>query len=452
MRTSGETKRAILQALIASYDLDGLKELLSFRLDHSLDEIVLEGGLRERVFELIETADRENWLDDLIRAASAERPEDETLKRLASLVPQSDSNAAAASTQTEESAPPTLPSLHPSENVTRSPGRLILAGVGGVGLLILILILLSLGGYFNPPKPTPPVSTIVISPPVGTLPASASPGPASTSPGSSAALAGRIIFTCHIDLFDDICLMNANGQAETRLTNSGATSFYPDLSPDGQFVVFSSNRSGRYEIYTMKLEGATTRQLTNSLGSLFAPVVSPDGQRIVFHNDLGGSRKTVWIMDRDGKTPRQIIDAPGGAFAPTWAPNSRQIAYIGVNEAGQSGIYIAEPDSSNTRNLLDYAQLGGRLDWSPDGSMIAFFAGPANNRQIFVVTLKNGQVRQLTKDSDNLSPSFSPDGNWLTFTSVRDGNNEIYRLRVDDGKVIRITDNNRTDYQPRWGP
>src|SRR3990170_710037 len=55
---------------------------------------------------------------------------------------------------------------------------------------------------------------------------------------------GRIVYTCSIDGFDQICLMDANGGNIMRLTNEAVTDFYASISPDGNEVVFSSKRSG----------------------------------------------------------------------------------------------------------------------------------------------------------------------------------------------------------------
>ncbi|HEX9797159.1 MAG TPA: hypothetical protein VGA52_09235, partial [Anaerolineales bacterium] len=63
----------------------------------------------------------------------------------------------------------------------------------------------------------------------------------------------------------------------------------PDWSPDGQFIVFSSARSGSLELYIMRSDGTDVRSLDAGAGSNFDPAWSPDGQQIVFLSDRDGN-------------------------------------------------------------------------------------------------------------------------------------------------------------------
>lgn len=133
------------------------------------------------------------------------------------------------------------------------------------------------------------------------------PDPTASPPTQSpptAVLAGKIVYVCFMDGFDEICLMDTNGSNATRLTFSSATDFYPSISPDGQSIVFSSRRDNRFEIYEMSLDGRQLTRLTQEVGSAFAPSVSPDGQLIAFSNDTAGNQ-SIWLMTRcrNNQTP-----------------------------------------------------------------------------------------------------------------------------------------------------
>ncbi|MFQ5617104.1 MAG: SUMF1/EgtB/PvdO family nonheme iron enzyme, partial [Anaerolineales bacterium] len=137
---------------------------------------------------------------------------------------------------------------------------------------------------------------------------------------------GKIAFTCYIGGFDEICLVNADGSGEVRLTFDNATDFYASLAPDGQGIVFSSRRDLRFEIYSMNVDGSQQRSLTDSLGSAFAPAISPNGNRIVFTLATGGNQ-SIWIMKRDGSNPRPLTDSKGEDVDPVWSPDGSQIAF-----------------------------------------------------------------------------------------------------------------------------
>jgi serine/threonine protein kinase len=116
---------------------------------------------------------------------------------------------------------------------------------------------------------------------------------------------GKIVFTCQIDRLgdrDQLCVMNADGSGFLQLTNDlQHQHWYASFAPDGKSIVFSSNQTGKYEIYEMNLNGRQNR-LTTGLGMLYAPAISPDGQRIVFTNQYSGTQ-AIWIINRNGSNP-----------------------------------------------------------------------------------------------------------------------------------------------------
>src|SRR5690349_9132615 len=86
---------------------------------------------------------------------------------------------------------------------------------------------------FDSATPAPVVITVVATP----------DAPPHTEPS------GLIVYACFIDGFDQICLMNADGSNQRRLTTTRATDFYPSLAPGGGSIVFSSRRGGAFDIY-----------------------------------------------------------------------------------------------------------------------------------------------------------------------------------------------------------
>ncbi|VFM95161.1 MAG: WD40-like Beta Propeller Repeat [Candidatus Kentron sp. G] len=76
--------------------------------------------------------------------------------------------------------------------------------------------------------------------------------------------------------------------AAAQLLLSNASDIHPRWSPDGKRIAFSSNRSGRYEIWMTAADGANPRQLTDGPGDKTWPAWSPDGRRILFTHGLQG--------------------------------------------------------------------------------------------------------------------------------------------------------------------
>ena len=74
----------------------------------------------------------------------------------------------------------------------------------------------------------------------------------------------------------------------------------PEWSPDGQKIVFDSNRDGILEIYVMDADGSNVQRLTHNDEIDSRPAWSPDGQRIVLNSRRDGSAAEIYVMDADG--------------------------------------------------------------------------------------------------------------------------------------------------------
>jgi TolB protein len=91
------------------------------------------------------------------------------------------------------------------------------------------------------------------------------------------------------------------------------------ISPDGSKMVFTSDRTGDYEIYTMNLNGTDVINLTDNPASWDAnPCWSPDGSKIVFSSDRAGNLD-IYAMDADGKNLTRLTYEYYQEFYPRWS-------------------------------------------------------------------------------------------------------------------------------------
>jgi Tol biopolymer transport system component/DNA-binding winged helix-turn-helix (wHTH) protein len=124
-----------------------------------------------------------------------------------------------------------------------------------------------------------------------------------------------------------------------RLTKAVAADNNAEYSPDGQRIVFASNRSATREIWTCDLQGAHCQALT-SFGASYAtgsPRWSPDGRRIAFDSGAAG-RMHIYIVDANGGSPRKLTDEQTGGVAPSWSRDGAWI-YFSSTRSGASEIW-----------------------------------------------------------------------------------------------------------------
>ncbi len=111
--------------------------------------------------------------------------------------------------------------------------------------------------------------------------------------------------------------METDGSNVQRITHTpvrDAGSFAPEWSPDGQKIVFDSNRDGNFEVYVIDADGSNVQRLTHNDKADARPAWSPDGQRIVFH-----SNHEIYVMDADGGNIEQLTSNNRfGGSHPDW--------------------------------------------------------------------------------------------------------------------------------------
>ena len=129
-----------------------------------------------------------------------------------------------------------------------------------------------------------------------------------------------------------VCETLVHGQASTHDTQSTPRRLtkiinsYPAPLPDGSRVVFQSNRSGVFQIYSMKADGSDVRQLTNMPDDRYCPSYSRDGKLIAFAHGSGG-KSDVCIMASDGSAAHQLTRDGLDNSHPHWSPDGRRILF-----------------------------------------------------------------------------------------------------------------------------
>jgi TolB protein len=130
------------------------------------------------------------------------------------------------------------------------------------------------------------------------------------------------------------------GIAESRLTTAaeGGLDDGPDYTPDGQHIVFNSDRSGKMQIYTMDTGGTGVTQLTKDDRNNWFGHVSPDGKWMVYVSyepDVTGhpANKDVELRlmnmtTKEIKTLAKLFGGQGTINVPSWSPDSKRVAFV----------------------------------------------------------------------------------------------------------------------------
>lgn len=203
-----------------------------------------------------------------------------------------------------------------------------------------------------------------------------------------------------------------------------------DVAPDGKTVVFDLLG----DLWSVPLAGGTATRLSTGLSWDHQPRFSPDGQRILFTSDRGGGTN-LWTVNADGTNPESFTDAGekdtnSGAWSPDgeWVVAKRRLtdaSSIGATElwmyhrTGGSGLQITKKG--------EVPEVSEPV-FHPDGRFVYFSARPsrfAYDRNPHQGIYQIRRFDRLTGETSTVTsrwggagrPSISPDGKTLTFIS-----------------------------------
>lgn len=171
-------------------------------------------------------------------------------------------------------------------------------------------------------------------------------------------------------------------EAKNLTASSGSRERYPQISPDGKWVAFFSDKSGEYELYIKSLEtdGDWVQMTKGNKNTVYHLEWSPDSKKILF----GNKDFAIFYVDVETKNLIKI-------------------------------------DSSNQLKNDEFYWEISDYGWSPDSKWVTYSLVQFNrNSKIFLYNLEQKKIYSVTDDFyDNLNPSFDANGEYLYFLSYR---------------------------------
>ncbi len=211
-----------------------------------------------------------------------------------------------------------------------------------------------------------------------------------------------------------------------RLTDAPGYDAEASVSPDGEWVVFASNRQAYdrelsdeeqrllefdpayfAEIYIMRADGSDQRRLTEVAGYDGGPFFFQDGSRIVWRRFTeDGLMADVWTMNPDGSDQRQITDFGSLSWAPYLHPSGDYILFAS-NKLGFTNFEVYIVDTAGEKEPVRVTTSEG-FDGlpvpSPDGTMLAWTSsrhgdGGRGSGQIFLADWNHERALELLAQS-----------------------------------------------------
>ena len=202
-----------------------------------------------------------------------------------------------------------------------------------------------------------------------------------------------------------------------QVTSSTGLDAFPSFSPDGKSIVYSSDRTGSFQLYVRALEPGGHDTAITSRGDNFQPAWSPDGRWIAYHSRGGG----IFLLPARGGRPKQLTSF---GSRPAWSPDGTTLAFqsealfdLGANSfpaLPPSALWLVSRDGGEARPLTRPGQPPGghgAPSWSPDGRRIVFGTSDRRLAEVWSVAADGtGLVQIVQKQPYMFDPTYGPDG------------------------------------------
>lgn len=233
-----------------------------------------------------------------------------------------------------------------------------------------------------------------------------------------------------------------------RLTASGKSS-HPVISPDGRFVAFINEASGRPSIWLKQLATDTTREIVQPGEGIGGLAFASNGESLYFARKAGGKQFNLYRVPLIGGVPAELIAEVQGTFS--ISPDDKQIAFVRFSaDDKRCSLMLAGTDGRNEHELVvqDQPDRFNAPAWSPDGKSIAVAVGASDSGarevQIVEVNAANGDKRALSPDRwfHIKRLLWLPDKSGLLACGAMnfgDGG-VLWRISYPGGKATRISD------------
>jgi Tol biopolymer transport system component len=247
----------------------------------------------------------------------------------------------------------------------------------------------------------------------------------------------------------DVFLMTADGRNEVVVAGHPAEDRLLGWTPDGRSLVFLSDRSGTWDIWTVHITGGKQQGEPELLKKDFgydSEVLgfSPDGSLYYKTSTRLGGLHNGEVDLETGK----VLEPPapvttrytGPVGLPTWSPDGRNLAYIsrrGDIVPGNNILTIRSAATGEERFLSPRLRFVGLISWAPDGRSVLAVGMTETETGIFRIDTETSGITKLAGDG-RFYPQLCPDGKTLVFLKMGPDGPTITKRNLDTGEESEV--------------
>ena len=230
------------------------------------------------------------------------------------------------------------------------------------------------------------------------------------------------------------------------------------LSPDGKYLVYDylqNDGDTKHDVFILATDGSSERRLVAHPADDDRPLWTPDGERVLFLSDRSGTRAlwAVRVSDGEAVTEPEIVRLDVGTMIPIGFGRDGALYY--ESSFVTRDVYSADLDATGDVTVGEpvpltdrYLGTNSQVSWSPDGNSVAYLSrrGPGEGGSSYIVVraLKTGHERDFLFGfaTGFTRPEWSSDGRYIRMegsdpAATREFQRGSYRLELATGEVVQ---------------
>ena len=185
----------------------------------------------------------------------------------------------------------------------------------------------------------------------------------------------------------EVYISEPDGSHISRLTQVPGFDGEAKFSPDDRHIVYTSGRTGDYDLFEMNLYGEDQRRMSSAKGYNGQGAYSPDGKTIALAASHGDEKvMEIFVMDRWGIKPKALTTKAAIHWNPTWSPDGKKILFSSNRDDEKNfELYSVNPDGTCLKRLTYASGWDLYPDVSADGTKVLFTSNRSGVNQLYVM-------------------------------------------------------------------
>lgn len=249
-----------------------------------------------------------------------------------------------------------------------------------------------------------------------------------------------------------LLLADSDGENLRTILESPQPIMSPSWSADGEWLAYVSFENHASAVYVQRVRTGERRMVSARAGINGAPSFSPDGRKLALTLSGTSGNPDIYVLDLATQGLTRITEDSAIDTEAAWSADGRFLFFTSDRAGGPQVYRVAAQSGEQAKRLTFGVPYAARPRVSADGSQLAMMMRDGSGYHIAVQDLNSGQLRVLTRGTQDESPSFAPNGAQIMYASRERGQGVLAAVSSDGQVSQRLKSDRGEVREPAWGP